>query len=320
MSHSIEQQLNRAIYDNFAKGESKHSYKIEHGGSCDAKIFSYSQLNSMKDLAKNFGSFMKQNYPEIRYVKDINSSQIEAFLREKSSTCKMSTLNRYMSNFEKFERCCKETYPSFKSSFKVDRKAVRLENQALNKDANAKLRTLVMSNSDFQKVMEKGRDCDSKRALECCYLFGLRSEEVVNLRVKDILTCEKVVVEHGKGNRERTIYVTNNEQRAYLKELVNGLSSTQIMNPNAKIFFVKKDSVNKYLQTNLNKEGITKYKDSKTGIHAIRKNYATRSYYELREKGFNHEEAWGQVSRDLGHGYERTELFKVYVGARSDLE
>ena len=47
MSHSIEQQLNRAIYDNFAKGESKHSYKNEHGGDCGAKIFSYSQLNSM---------------------------------------------------------------------------------------------------------------------------------------------------------------------------------------------------------------------------------------------------------------------------------
>ena len=50
MSHSIEQQLNRAIYDNFAKGESKHSYKNEHGGDCGAKIFSYSQLNSMKDV------------------------------------------------------------------------------------------------------------------------------------------------------------------------------------------------------------------------------------------------------------------------------
>lgn len=319
MSHSIEQQLNRAIYDNFAKGESKHSYKNEHGGDCGAKIFSYSQLNSMRDLAHNFGTFMKENYPEIKFVKDIGSSQIEAFLREKSSTCKTSTLNRYMSNFEKFERCCKETYPSFKSSFKVDRKAVRLENQALNKDANAKLRTLVMSNSDFQKVMEKGRDCDSKRALECCYLFGLRSEEVVNLRVKDIISGEKVVVEHGKGNRERTIQVTNNDQRVYLNKLIKSIDMVHTSR-DSKVFFVKKDSVNNYLQTNLNKIGITKYKESKTGIHAIRKNYATRSYYEWRDKGLNHEEAWGQVSRDLGHGYERTELFKVYVGARSDLE
>lgn len=319
MSHTIEQQLNRAMYECFAPGESKHSY-IRENGDTGAKIFSYSHVNQIKDLAKNFGSFMKQNYPETKFVKDIKQSQIEHFLRAKSSKCKQSTLNRYMSNFDKLERCCKETYPSFKASFHVDRRAVRLENERLNPGANAKMRTLVMSDSDFNKAMEKGRkNCESKTALEVCKAFGLRSEEVVSLRFRDVLTGEKLVVEHGKGNRERTILVTNSEQRNVLNKLCEDFKNKGFESPDAKVFGVKKDTVNKYLQTNLNKSGITKYNENKTGIHAIRKNFATKQYYELRDFGLNHEEAWGRVSNDLGHGYQRTELFKVYVGERGDV-
>ena len=57
----------------------------------------------------------------------------------------------------------------------------------------------------------------------------------------------------------------------------------------------------------------TEYKEAKTGVHAIRKMYATEAYLERINSGMGKEEAWGEVSEILGHGKDRMDLFRVYV-------
>ena len=54
-------------------------------------------------------------------------------------------------------------------------------------------------------------------------------------------------------------------------------------------------------------------KEAKTGVHAIRKMYATEAYLERINSGMGKEEAWGEVSEILGHGKDRMDLLEYML-------
>ena len=85
------------------------------------------------------------------------------------------------------------------------------------------------------------------------------------------------------------------------------------LRPEEKLVPVRANSLNQYLARQCFRLGITGYKEAKTGIHAIRKMYATEAYLARLNSGMRKEEAWGEVSGILGHGKDRMDLFKVYV-------
>ena len=174
-----------------------------------------------------------------------------------------------------------------------------------------------MAPGDFKLAMTKGRDCESKQALNVCYNFGLRSREVVGIRFQDIKE-NSLYVKDGKGGRHRELVADTPQKKACLEQLReyarNKGMTANGQDSNERVFKVKADSVNNYLNTTLRRAGITKYNEQKTGIHAIRKAFATSEYQRFRAEGLSHREAWGNVSEELGHGRDRNELFQVYVG------
>lgn len=317
MRHSLNSQFGNAIHSNFEKGQSKHSFKCENGRDYGPTIFSNSEVKGLRDLAKNLSGFLKENYPNVKMVRDIKQEHLDAFMRAKSETCRPSTLKTYATNLNKLGKCCDARFGVQMKDWKVDPKVYE---KVSDKSDNAKLRTLAMNPDDYKAAMAHGQDCQSKRALDVCNAFGLRSREVVKLRVMDVRP-NSLFVKDGKGGRSREIYADTPQKRECLDKL-REYASTRCMDgqgnqiKEGRIFTIKKDSVNNYLQTNLRRAGITKYNEQKTGIHAIRKGFATNEYKRFRALGLGHREAWGRVSEELGHGRDREELFRVYVSAK----
>lgn len=301
MSKNLKNQLFNAIESSFKEGMSKHSYKKEYG-DYGGKVFSYRTRENLKDVAKDFSKFMKEHHKEVKLAKDVKKEHIKEFLETKVSSCSSSTIKNYQSRLDKIGRCCSEVYRC-NINYKV---AV-----PQNIPKNELTRTISMDKKDYETVIKNGSNCDSKIALKLSKAFGLRVSETIKIKPKDIdFKKGTLFIEKSKGGRDRTLEIRTQEQKEVLKELKNW----RHVSPDEKILKVQADSVNNYLRSNLEKNGITKYSEHKTGVHSIRKMYATERYNELKSKGMNHKKAWGQVSHELGHSRDRDDkLFYVYV-------
>ena len=300
MSKNIKAQFNYAISSNFFEGMSKHSIKAEQG-EFGAKIFSYSTRNALKDTASDFSKFLRSEYPEIRQVKQIKQEHVMAFLESKKLTCSQATLQQYQTRLDKLGKCCSETYGR-KINFKVD---------VPKKEANTIYsRTIPMQEEDYKKVIANSRECDSKIAVQLSHAFGLRVSETVKIRPCDIL-ANQLHIHQSKGGRDRTLEIRTAEQ----KDIVEKLRTWRSVGFTEPILKVKADSVNNFLKTNLERQGVKTYKEHKTGIHSIRKNYAIRRMDELTAKYPNktEEQKWNIISKELGHGEGRSDLMRIYL-------
>ena len=106
---NLKHQFIHAIEDNFKEGMDKHSMKA-NGQRNDGKIFSYSDRKNLIDVACNFSNYMKENYKDIKMVKDIKVEHIQNFLNQKSNECSNATLKQYESKFNKLEKIINNTY------------------------------------------------------------------------------------------------------------------------------------------------------------------------------------------------------------------
>lgn len=296
---NIKAQFFHAIDCSFKEGVSKHSYKKEYGNDFGNRIFSYQTRSNLKDTARDFASFMKQNHGEIRFVKDIKKEHVSEFLQSKTSSCSAKTLQQYQTRLDKIGKCCAEIFKK-----EIDYKVKAPEPVSKNE----KVRTLAMDRNDLAKVLETGKKSDSLMAIKLSEAFGLRVSETIKIRPKDIQNDTLHIVK-SKGGRDRFLEIRTSHQR----EVLNELKHFRDVPNNKPILKVKADSVNNYLHRNLERNGISKYAEHKTGLHSIRKMYATERYNELRSTGLNHRKAWDKVSDELGHGKKRDDLFKIYV-------
>ena len=103
MARNLKYQFLNAINQNFKEGMDKHSLKSS-GQMNGARVFSYSDRKNLIDVASNFSNWMKQEHPEVKQVKDVNSNHIQGFLNSKKDTCSQATLKQYANKFNKLEK------------------------------------------------------------------------------------------------------------------------------------------------------------------------------------------------------------------------
>lgn len=53
---------------------------------------------------------MRENYPEIHKVNEVQTKHIQGFLNSKTESCSQSTLNQYSAQFWKLEKCVNAKY------------------------------------------------------------------------------------------------------------------------------------------------------------------------------------------------------------------
>lgn len=296
---TVKQQMFFSIDNHFKPGVSKHNLtpgerEKEH------RIHSYQYRDALRDTASEFAKFCKEEY-NTRYVVDIKQDAAQRFLEEKSKTCSSNTLKQYQSRLNTLSRLCEDMYGR-----KLD-----WETEVPEKAQTEAYRTVAMNRTDWnalEKRIEAGRECDSKYAVKLAEAFGLRVSEAVKITPADIKE-NTLHIHQSKGGRSRDIEVRTEHQRDVLKEL----QEYREVNDSERILKVKTDSVNAYLKNNLEALNITQYSEHQTGVHAIRKMWATEQYEERRAAGMTHSEAWGRTVVELGHGHQREDLFRVYV-------
>ena len=284
-----------AIEDSSRMGSKKRTASQEER---QEKIYSYAYKNNLRDLANNFANYMKNEHEDVKMLKDIKEEHVIGFLETKEREgVSSSTLNTYRAEMAKLGRMASNTYNCRIDMSCDDFKPHKVE----------KIRDKAMKNDHYEKFLKATEDSSSqsRAAIIVCREFGLRVSEVIKIRQEDIKS-DKLHIDRSKGGRSRDIEIRKDSQREALSNLIDKGKGDD------KILDIKGDSVNKFLREGMEKLGITDYRDSKTGVHSIRKMYAQERYEEELEKGLSHKEAWGNVSEELGHGRDREDLFLAY--------
>lgn len=298
MARNLKYQFLNAIDKNFKEGMDKHSLKSS-GQMNGARVFSYSDRKNLIDVASNFSNWMKQEHPEVKQVKDVNSNHIQGFLNSKKDTCSQATLKQYANKFNKLEKVVNNTYNT-NANYKGFAIPTTKE--------QTKIRNSSMSKADFKKL-ETGfsnSKSSAKTAIQLSAKCGLRVSETTKLQGRDINLSKGVInVVDSKGGRSREVPIRP-QDKAYFTDLKAQYKDYERICP------VKPDSINKAIQREMEKQGIAeKYQD--TSIHSIRKMYAQNEFDRLREEGHSITESLKEVSVLLGHGEDRMELMQQYV-------
>ena len=326
MSHSLKHQIKIAIDECFITGADKHSIKREmqknkqknkdigttkrdmkksnKHKNYDHRIYSYADRKNLMDTAMGFVNYLRENYPDIKYVKQIKPKHCFAFLQSKVNTCTQATIVQYSSRLQKLSRVINKHYNIHTKYICEIPKA----------DKSGELRTKVMTREDLKLICDTSNDCTSKRALLLTGETGLRVTSLVRLKVCDVNFEKKTLfVFEDKGKRSRTIPI-NDAAVDYLKSYCSGkIGHDYIFTPEGSKKHISADTVDEFLRENAVKCGITTYRDAKTGVHAIRKMVALELYYQKRADGMDYKPAVMYVLKYLGHSSYRKDLVRRYL-------
>ena len=244
---------------------------------------------------------MKEHFPEIKKIKDISSNHLNEFMKTKTNICTDETLKNYRARIKKLAFVCNKKY-----NLKLDWSNIKIEKSNKGKS----IRDVAFSKEQVEKiksVLESKRDSASKRALMVFMPYGLRASEYTNIRVKDInLNTMKLHIHKSKGGRNRDIDIKP-ESVAQIKTLIEGKQ------PSDKLFNIKSTSLSAYLSRICKKLGYNEFIEAKSSIHALRK-YAAREFYKEQLNKYNKKVALENTMNFLGHGKERSDLKRTYLG------
>lgn len=292
-------------------GASKRSYRKQIGSQKTNKIFSYSNYDAIKETAESLAKFIKENYPEIKYIKGIRKEHITEFLEKKSLTCNDTTLVKIHSHLESLAIFASDAY-KIRIDWKVDRVRSKKQYQYTKKGR-------AMSKEIFEEIERYLENCNRHTDSNTLMLMrfarstGLRVDEIAHQKISDIhlkggeFGLGYIDVTCGKHGRKRAVDIKSIKDRKVVEEVIENARIEGI-----EYVTTKKTATLENRLTNLKKKvGIN---DDLVGWHGIRKLYA-QEYYDQVRKETNRRDAIGKTNQQLGHGYDRGEqALRTYVG------
>lgn len=314
---SLQAQFIFAINESTRYGESKRSGRNDPEN--DYKIYSRIYHKDLIDTAKSISIFIRENYPGVKLIRDIRSNYLTEFLASKADICSPESIKKYKSHIAKLEKICRHRFGKIDwTAEKVDLPAYRPADFD-----REKIRDKVATDFEYSRifsVMKESRS-DSWKILPLARYGGLRIGEAANVKVERFSFtggrwgCGWIILkgkEDGcKGGRPRRIDILTLEGRKALQEAVSGLQRGYVISK-ADGSPLKAKSLEKALERAITKSGIDWKKGN--GLHSFRKVFAQESYDSVRSYGGSKIEAAGYANSQLGHGSDRSDLTKAYVG------
>lgn len=305
---TIKQQLNYCISQNVTFGTSKKNDKNNNLNKSHTKIYSIEDAKGLRDTVKNFTNWLDEKHPEVTKVKQINKDLIQEWVDARSLNWSNRTKQCHKSHMEKVNRLVQKEFVSCK---KIDfTKDVNYHISEHKKET--KIRDVEMSRPDLDKLLSsfEGSRSQAYHALVISSCLGLRALEAVSFNSNYIDLDNRVVnlprgTEAGtKGGRGRIIEI---QDRYY--PIIEYIATHY----NGKCFSISEDSYNKAIRRHLKDlELDEKYKN--TTNHAIRKLWAHELYDKYVASGMRDDiTTFDHVSKQLGHGENRQDLYKVYI-------
>ena len=301
MARNLKYQLKTCVDTNFKPGMDKHSDK-KNKVEKNKKIYGYSDRKNLIDFTANFAGFMKENYSEVKMVKDINSEHAQSFLNEKSKLCTRATLEQYTS---KLNKMCNLVNLTYKTNLKFD------IGTPVSKSGNQIIRDKQITKEHYELVKENIKG-NGLKGIELSRAFGLRVSEITKLQKRDIdLKNNFIRVKDGKGGRDRKVPINT----AYQVEIAEKMLESVCGDEYQAIVPITPNAVNMSFARALERVGLkSEYVGNK--IHSVRKLYAQETFDRYRKNGDTIEKALGKVSVNLGHSRERgkdKDLINRYV-------
>lgn len=300
MAKNLCYQMISSIENSFKPGMDKHSIKAQNK-EADYKIYSYGARKDMIDFAYRFSAFIKTEYPEVRKVKDITIEHVNGYLLMRMRTnVTQATLKHDVSCLNKLALCVNRKF-----NLDVDWKTGR----SVPKTGVEKRRVVAFTPEQIKELddyFSTKKDCYSKKAYYLGKRFALRASEIVKLQVRDILWDKGMLHIHdSKGKRSRNISI-NEDDKVFLKELVENKKDNERLIP------LRQDSVCAYLNRACKTLSFRTIVESKSSFHALRKASISQYYKEQCGK-VGEKRAREMAMERLGHGKNRSDLFRVYI-------
>lgn len=321
---SITSQLVYALGQSQHLGESKRSYKMGHGGDTGERIYSLSYGDSLYKVARGFGEWMKANHPEIRQAKEIRQEHLQGYLDDHQDKWASSTCGRVISNLGKIEETVKKTYHR-----KTDWGAGRLRNPVERTETR---RSLVASDKDYNRLMAVMHPSGGQmkgnawKMLPLSRFAGLRLNEAAEVKFGRLTTTGGhwgygTLTLHGKedgtkGGRWRTIDIQSAEASQKLSKALKGVLPGcpvigKIGQPQEGL---KEASVSRQLHRGILRAGLDPETWKWNSAHPFRKLFSQECYDLARSTGLSRTAAADYAHDQLGHGDDRRQLDKVYIG------
>lgn len=300
IAKNITYQMTSAIDNGFRPGMDKHSDKKQNHNESTYKIYSYSSRREMIDFAHRFAKFIKENYPDIRQVKDIGIEQVNAYLASKGNVTQ-KTMQHEVACLNKLSLCMNKKF-GISTDFTTGRIVPVMEVK--------RKRDVVFDKEQIKGLKEyfdTKKDCYSKTAFYIGERFALRASEITKLQYRDIdWENKKLHIVDSKGKRSRAIDITQDDI-AFLKKITQGLTGKDRIIP------LKPDSICAYLNRACKHLGYDNIVMAKTSYHSLRK-YSISCKLAEKEKELGSKSAARKYCMDyLGHGKNRSDLQSVYL-------
>ena len=315
MSQNITRQLIHAVHDCYTPGHNKRADKFNKAINTDWKIYSLSSRRDMLACAKDFGNFLRENFPEKTRAYYVDKDTIQAYINSKASTCVDKTLSKIISRVWKLEQCCKHTYSGSKSKLNWCAKEVDIPKSTKNDVFEKNIPVpLDVSKSVIVDLQDKRSEVGNAVILSA--YAGMRVQETTCLKVKNIhfssgefglgyIEIAKGPEGGAKGGRARVIPIISEEAQSALKSVVAGKKPDD--------YIAAKSDSSKMTPSNIHR-AMREVMDSKHGItykgnrcHGMRKTWAQMYYDVVRGGGCTRKVAVSKTNVVLGHGKSRGE-------------
>lgn len=308
MANNLCYQLKQAIENSLVLGGDKHSIKKQQQES-DYRIYSYASRKSLINFSYGFCGYMKENYPDIKMVKDITIEHINGYLASRAKVSQ-KTIGFDVAAINKLEKCVNKKY-----GIHVDWRTERI----VPRQEIEKVRNITFSDKQIkgiEKHLKTKRECSSKDAYYIAKRFSLRASEVVNIQYRDI-KWEKgefgiLHIHESKGKRSRDILLTGDDRKFFEELIKKHRDRGKDVSNRERIVALRSDSICAYLNRICKKLGYSNIIEKKTSYHALRK-YTITKFYREQEKIHGKNKAKEMAMERLGHGKGRKDLFETYI-------
>lgn len=304
--HTIDNQLVSSVCACLTARGDKRALKKDD--ALEHQFPGVSHYGCMKDFAKNFGQWVKAEFPDIKWARDITHDICNKYLDMKANTCVKLTLEKYEVYLGKLEKCVNHCF----SSANVDWTSELIVPMSRKNPDDVSLREGVrMDRVGFEKCVQHEKNPVAADAYMLAANLGLRIEglsqittDMVKLDVPGRYNLGQVHLFKPdgkgieKGGRPRIIDIRTPCTKAHLSSLCNGKISGERLIP------LSIRSISRYLNKTMRELGIKdKYKN--VGIHGIRKLFGQELYDFNARNGIDRKENIRMCNNQLGHGDNR---------------
>ncbi len=294
---SIKCQFQHSINMNFRENIDKHAQKQNGAISGSTSIYSYNEKFRLLDVSSNLSNFLKANYPNVKYIRDIQPTHIQEFLNSKKD-CTQQSINSYIQSLKKLERVANKCYGLSNNNMSKIVAPIVTKKQSELRGA-----THPITQSNYEKILtyclnnpSKSGDCLLLN-YACSSSHAFRVQELARIKIDNIAPNGMITIDNAKGGKTYMAHCPNLD---FLQVTIR-----KQYDPNGKLLFgINGNSINKYLSRVCDKLGI----DEKYSFHDIRRFHAQEFYDNLRNNGYDIKNATLETSKYLGHNTPRERM------------